>query len=78
LASSSGHAELLGERRLQLLVLVRDVDSAAGREVARENLRHAGLERVAGAGADADDVVDRPRIEPRLDAITSASATASG
>ena len=59
---------MLGERGLELLVLEVDVDGATRREVARQDLGHAPLERGAGAGADAHDLVDRPRIEPGLHA----------
>ena len=52
------HAEPLGERCLQLLVLERDVDGAVRREVPREHPRHAVLERVARARAERADVED--------------------
>src|SRR5262249_1687919 len=72
-----GHSELLGERRLQLLVLEGDVDGAARGEVTREHLRGARLEGEARARARPHHVVDGLRIETGLTPRTSASATAT-
>jgi len=75
----SGNAELHWERYVSKLMVTppyREVTlprCPAGRDmIAREDLhRHAGIERVLVAGADEDDVVDRPRIGAPPDAITT-------
>src|ERR1700730_16941108 len=59
-------AEPRGKRRLELLVLVRNVDRAARREVALQHARHPVLELHRGTGADPDHLIDLVRVEPGL------------
>src|SRR5499427_8397177 len=60
------YTKRLGVAGLQFLVLVRNIDRPARREVAREHARHAVLELHAVASADTDDLKNLARVEPGL------------
>src|SRR6516225_11418475 len=60
------YTKRLGVAGLQFLVLVRNINRPARREVAREHARHAVLELHAVAGAHADDLKNLARVEPGL------------
>src|SRR5438477_6680902 len=66
IGEQKGHAKPFGKRRLQLLVLVRNVDRAARREVALQHAWHPVLELHRRASADSDHLIDLLRIEPGL------------